>query len=76
MMEQEVQKLKTQGIELTYTPKLLRELASLGYDQVYGARELRRVIQDRVQNYLAKMIVGGSLKSGSKIEIKNLSELN
>ncbi len=74
LMKKEVEKLKTKGISLTYSPQLLIELAELGYDPVYGARELRRVVQDHVEDPLSQLIIKKVLKSGGKYHIENLSQ--
>lgn len=45
--------LEKQGIDLTITPKALDAITDQGYDAVYGARPLKRVIQKQIQNPLA-----------------------
>jgi ATP-dependent Clp protease ATP-binding subunit ClpB len=45
-------------------------LADKGYDEVYGARPLKRVIQKDVLNPLATMILQGSVKDGDHISVK------
>ncbi|HBT42207.1 MAG TPA: ATP-dependent chaperone ClpB, partial [Rhodospirillaceae bacterium] len=44
-------------------------LAEKGYDPVYGARPLKRVIQKDLQNPLASMILEGAVADGSKIAV-------
>ncbi len=44
-------------------------LASAGYDPVYGARPLKRVIQRHLQNPLAEMILEGSVEDGSTVAV-------
>jgi ATP-dependent Clp protease ATP-binding subunit ClpB len=44
-------------------------LANAGYDPVYGARPLKRVIQRELQNPLAGLILEGRIRSGEKIHI-------
>ncbi len=44
-------------------------LAEEGYDPVYGARPLKRVIQQRLQNALANRILSGELPEGSTIQV-------
>ncbi len=44
-------------------------LAEAGYDPVYGARPLKRVIQRELQNPLAKMILDGSVKDGETVKV-------
>ncbi len=49
-------------------------LADTGYDPVYGARPLKRVIQTYLQNPLAEMLLGGEVFDGSKVPISADSE--
>ena len=49
-------------------------LADTGYDPVYGARPLKRVIQNALQNPLAEMLLGGEVFDGSKVPISADSE--
>ena len=44
-------------------------LANTGYDPVYGARPLKRVIQRQLQNPLAKMLLAGALKDGETVQV-------
>jgi ATP-dependent Clp protease ATP-binding subunit ClpB len=44
-------------------------LASAGYDPVYGARPLKRVIQKNLQNPLAGMILEGTVKDGDTVHV-------
>ena len=55
------------GIDLDQAAK--DWLAEKGYDPVYGARPLKRVIQKELQNPLASMILEGAIEDGSKITI-------
>ncbi len=75
-MKGEQKKLEEKGITFTFSDKVLEELGELGYNPVYGGRELRRVVQDRIENPLANKIIEGKLKSGSKIDIQTLADLN
>jgi ATP-dependent Clp protease ATP-binding subunit ClpB len=44
-------------------------LANTGYDPVYGARPLKRVIQRQLQNPLASMLLSGALKDGDTVRV-------
>ena len=52
------QRLEDRRIELVFTDEAKRMLAERGYDPVYGARPLKRVIQKMVETPLAKKIMG------------------
>src|SRR5690606_6699609 len=64
-----VQQRAEQNIMLTATEDALDWLAQLGYDPVYGARPLKRVIQKRILNELSKEILSGKVTSDSVIEL-------
>jgi ATP-dependent Clp protease ATP-binding subunit ClpB len=59
--------LHERGIDLTLTGEAQELLAGEGYDPVYGARPLRRVIQKKVQDVLAIQILSGKFKDGDAI---------
>ncbi|GGE20768.1 MULTISPECIES: ATP-dependent chaperone ClpB [Sphingobacterium] len=61
--------LAEQNIFLTATDEALDWLAQLGYDPVYGARPLKRVIQKRILNELSKEILSGKISRDSVIEL-------
>jgi ATP-dependent Clp protease ATP-binding subunit ClpB len=60
-------RLAEQRMELRVTDAAKAWLAEVGYDPVYGARPLRRAIQQYVQNRLAKLLLGGSLTEGQAV---------
>ena len=47
----------------------LEKLADAGFDPVYGARPLKRAIQQQVENPLAQEILSGKFKPGDLIEV-------
>lgn len=57
MIEEVKQQLEKQGIQLEITEKAKEKLAELGYDPKYGARPLRRVIQDQIEDKLVDLIL-------------------
>jgi ATP-dependent Clp protease ATP-binding subunit ClpB len=58
------------GITLECSEQALDEVARLGYDPVYGARPLKRVIQQQLQNPLAKELLSGRFAEGSRVKIE------
>ncbi|MEZ0286798.1 MAG: hypothetical protein ACAH35_03110 [Candidatus Paceibacterota bacterium] len=44
-------------------------MTTLGYDPQFGGRPLRRVIQDKVEALLARLILGGSITKGDSLQI-------
>ncbi|MCL5435564.1 MAG: hypothetical protein M1275_00565, partial [Patescibacteria group bacterium] len=69
-------RLKEKDVELVVAPAVVKKIAELGYDPEFGARPLRRVIQDRLENLVAKKLLSGEIKRGDRMEIKpeDLSE--
>jgi ATP-dependent Clp protease ATP-binding subunit ClpB len=49
-------------------------LGERGYDPVYGARPLKRVIQTEVQNKLAQLLLGGEVASGDMVEVRVVAD--
>ena len=54
-------RLKAKGIFFEITEEAQRELAAAGFDPIFGARPLRRVIQENVDNALAKFFLSGKI---------------
>ena len=63
-------RLRDQDLTFEVTGEALRLLAAEGYDPLYGARPVRRVIQRRVETPVARMIVGGALPPGSSVVVE------
>lgn len=59
--------LQKNNIEINITDEAISKLADIGYDPLYGARPLKRVIQREVLNQLSKMILSGKLVPNEKI---------
>jgi len=57
------------GIELEYSEGLKELIAKEGYDPTYGARPLKRLIQKKLQDSLALMILKGEIKEGERVFI-------
>lgn len=61
--------LEEQGYHMQATDKALAELAQEGYDPVYGARPLRRLIQSSIENQVAMLLIGKEFVAGDTIVI-------
>jgi ATP-dependent Clp protease ATP-binding subunit ClpB len=61
-------RLAEMNIKLLLSDRAKSFLAEQGYDQIYGARPLKRAIQKHIENPLAMEIIQGDLKEGSEIE--------
>ncbi len=62
--------LSKHNIKLNLNDKAREWLALEGYDPIYGARPLKRLIQREIQNQLAKMLIAGEIKDGDEVKIK------
>jgi ATP-dependent Clp protease ATP-binding subunit ClpC len=71
MLQNLKKNLKEKNIEFIINTPLKGKVVELGYDPTFGARQMRRVIQDRVENVLAKAILSGQIKRGDRIEVNS-----
>ena len=62
-------RLAENGMSLEVSDEALTLLAREGYDPVYGARPLRRAIQRRLENPLARRLLSGEFKEGDTIRV-------
>ncbi|WP_174813748.1 ATP-dependent chaperone ClpB [Aquisalimonas sp. 2447] len=62
-------RLAEKDMGIRFTEAALSKLSEAGFDPVYGARPLKRVIQSRVENSLAQEILQGSFVPGDLIEV-------
>jgi ATP-dependent Clp protease ATP-binding subunit ClpB len=53
--------LSEKNISIEVTPKLKLWLADKGFDEIYGARPLKRVIQNKIQNFIAEKLISGEV---------------
>src|SRR3569832_1144433 len=61
--------LAERKIEITLDKKATEWLANAVYDPVYGARPLKRVIQRRLQDPLAQMLLEGKIGDGANVKV-------
>ncbi len=66
-------RLAERRISLSVTPMALRHLGERGYDSVYGARPLKRLIQQEIETPIARLLVKGELRDGdaATVELKD-----
>ena len=73
IVEHQIRRLADQvaqnGLVLHITDAAAQQIAVLGYDPMYGARPLKRVIQQRIQNPLATEILKRELPDGSRVVV-------
>jgi len=61
--------LAEQDIELVVTDEAKDLIAEIGYDSEYGARPLRRVIQDKLEDRLSEGLLSGECKAGDVVQV-------
>ncbi|MEK9180832.1 MAG: AAA family ATPase, partial [Patescibacteria group bacterium] len=62
-------RLKVKDVQLEVTPALARKIAQIGYDPEFGARPLRRVIQDKIETVIATKLLSGEVNRGDTVTI-------
>ena len=62
-------RISSLNLKIKLEPGAIDWIAEEGYDPVYGARPLKRVIQNRLQNPIAELILAGKLSDGDVIEV-------
>lgn len=73
-IEELAEKLAKRDITLDITPEALEYLANKGYDPQFGARPLKRVVQQDVLNELSKEILKGKIHDNSVVLIDSFPE--
>ena len=63
------EKLKEKRIRINITEKAKEELAKRGYDPVFGARPLRRVIEKDIEVPMAEKMIAGEIKEGETVTV-------
>lgn len=62
-------RVAAQDVTLEVTDEAMAELAEVGFDPHYGARPLKRAIQDHIENHLAMVMLEGSAGPGDTIRV-------
>lgn len=59
-------RVEDMGIEVTFSDEAVSKIADAGFDDVYGARPLKRAIQSRIEDALSEEMLKGNVKKGGK----------
>lgn len=59
-------RVEDMGIEVTFSDEAVSKIADAGFDDVYGARPLKRAIQSRIEDDLSEEMLKGNVKKGGK----------
>ena len=62
-------RLKERDIDIELSDEAMDAIAEAGYDPVFGARPLKRAIQQRLENPLAQAILAGKYQAGDTIKV-------
>ena len=68
-LERLAKRMETRGYELVFTEALLDFIGEVGYDPIYGARPLKRAIQQEIENSLAQQVLSGQLLPGKVVTL-------
>ncbi len=69
MLKRVAKDLDAKGIELKIEPAAMEFLADVGFDPEFGARPMRRALQEKVENQLAELLLSGKLKRRDTVVI-------
>src|SRR3989344_2554408 len=69
MLKDLAKRIEDDGYQFSWTDAALDALANAGYSEAFGAREMRRVIQEKVESKLAKDILNGKYQKGGTIAL-------
>ncbi|HOZ36914.1 MAG TPA: ATP-dependent Clp protease ATP-binding subunit, partial [bacterium] len=75
-LNQLAERLEEKGIGFGFEEGALIELARLGFDPTMGARPLRRVVQDKIEDALARLLLQGNLERRDKIILRDNLDLD
>ncbi len=62
-------RLNEKNIQLQFSDECIDWLSKKGFDPVYGARPLKRVIQNEILNPMAKLMISGELKNNANVQV-------
>jgi ATP-dependent Clp protease ATP-binding subunit ClpB len=62
-------RLQAQDLDLEVSKEALDNLSAAGFDPIYGARPLKRTIQQQLENPLAQALLNGQFKAGQTIRV-------
>lgn len=64
-----IKRMENHGYPLLFTEATLDFIGEIGYDPIYGARPLKRAIQQEIENPLAQQILSGALLPGKQVTV-------
>ena len=67
MLDTLKQRMENIGIAISFDTTAIKAVSDAGFDDVYGARPLRRAIQNKIEDPLSELILDGTIKSGDRV---------
>lgn len=67
MLDTLKQRMENIGIAISFDTTAIKAVSAAGFDDVYGARPLRRAIQSKIEDPLSELILDGTIKSGDRV---------
>ena len=64
-----IDRIKEQNINLKITPSAIDIVAEAGFDAEYGARPIRRILQDKIEDLLSEELLAGNIETGATVTI-------
>jgi len=70
ILENLAKRLAEQDLVFTVSEQLVQKIGRLGYDPTFGARAMKRIVQDKVEDLIAKKLLRGEIQKQTPFEIK------
>ena len=67
MLETLKQRMESLGISINFDTTAIKAVSKAGFDDIYGARPLRRAIQNKIEDSISELILDGTIKSGDRV---------
>jgi ATP-dependent Clp protease ATP-binding subunit ClpC len=62
-------RLETLKYKFVYDPSIINLISEVGFDEMYGARPLKRAIQDKIEDYISEEVLKGNIEDGVEYEL-------
>ena len=69
MLKEFEKRVKAQDIDVSFTDELVKHISKVGFDDVYGARPLRRAIQREIEDKFAEEMLDGKVKPNTSVKV-------
>ena len=67
MLQEFSKRLKVLGIEIEFSNEAVKQISKIGYDNMYGARPIRRIITEKIEDEMTERILKNELKKGDRV---------